>query len=746
MKKTDSNYSRRSFLKVTSLSGGGMMLGISWFASAKPEDSLAELNIEPVWQEVTSFIKIASDNSIKIFSPNPEFGQNVMTSLPMLIAEELDVDWKQVEVEQGNYDPKAFPRQFTGGSQGIRMAWKQLRTVGSAARQMILTAASQAWNLPVSELTTANGMITHAFSGKSETYGTFAAAAAKLPVPKDIVLKGNQSFRLIGTPQKNVVAPKIAQGKPLFGMDYREAGMLIAMTERPPAFGMRLKSFDATAAKKMPGIVDIFPIKVFNDDHKFAGFDTRSFNEVIAVVGKSTWDVMNARKKIKAVWEVAPERKEMGVNNRETTVPSGLESTTKHYAQMLEMSKKPGVVERKDGDPEKAFAEAKHVIERTYTAPFLAHNIMEPTNTFAHYVGDKVRFVAPIQIPDWIMPSIVARLGIPKENISIELVRMGGGFGRRAYGHYMIEAALISKQANAPVKLIYSREDDVSAGIYRPSYQLTYRAAFDENKKLIAFHAKGGGVPESPLHANRFPAGAIDNYLAESFVIPSNITIGAFRAPRSNFNAAAEQSFLDEISEYMGKDPIAFRLELLQRAKDNPVGKTNDYDASRYMGVLELVRDKSGWGKPENAGKKRGVSAYFCHNSYAAQVIDLQVKGDQVTVDQVTTALDCGVVVNPEGAKNMAEGAAIDGIGNALFGQLTLTDGRTDQRNFDTYRMIRHNEAPKNIDVHFVKNEIDPTGLGEPPFPPIFGAMANALYQATGKRFYQQPFQPHLNG
>ena len=683
------------------------MLGISWFASAKPEDSLAELNIEPVWQEVTSFVKINTDNSIKIFSPNPEFGQNVMTSLPMLIAEELDVDWKHVEVEQGNYDPKAFPRQFTGGSQSIRMAWKQLRTVGSAARQMILTAASQAWNLPVSELSTSNGMVTHAFSGKSETYGTFAAAAAKLPVPKDIVLKGNESFRLVGSPQKNVVGPKIVQGKPLFGLDYREPGMLIAMTERPPAFGMQLKSFDATAAKKMPGIIDVFAIKVYQDDHKFAGFDTRSFNEVIAVVGKSTWDVMNARKKIKVVWEVASEKKEMGMNNRENIVPPGLESTQKHYAQMLEMDKKPGKIERRDGEPEKAFAEAKHVIERTYTAPFLAHNIMEPTNTFAHFVGDKVRFVAPIQIPDMMVPTIVARLGIPRENISIELVRMGGGFGRRAYGHYMIEA-------------------------------------FNENKQLIAFHAKGGGVPESPLHANRFPAGAIDNYLAESWVIPSNITIGAFRAPRSNFNAAAEQSFLDEISEYMDKDPIAFRLELLQRAKDNPVGKTNDYDPSRYMGVLALVRDKSGWGKSENAGKKRGVSAYFCHNSYAAQVIDLRVNGEQVTVDQVTTALDCGVVVNPEGAKNMAEGAAIDGIGNALFGQLTLTDGRTDQRNFDTYRMIRHNEAPKKIDVHFVKNEIDPTGLGEPPFPPVFAAVANALYKATGKRFYQQPFQPQL--
>ncbi|RXK48810.1 xanthine dehydrogenase family protein molybdopterin-binding subunit [Aquirufa rosea] len=739
MKKTENTYSRRSFLKVSSLTGGGFMLGISWMASAKPEEKLAVMEVEPIWQELTSYIKITPENVIKIYSPNPEFGQNVMTSMPMLIAEELDVDFKSIIVEQASYNPALFNRQFTGGSQSIRSAWKLLRTAGASARQMILTAASQAWNVPVSELTTSKGQVKHASSGKTGSYGSFSTAASKLPVPKDIVLKANKGFRLLGTPQKNVEGTKIVHGKPLFGMDYTEAGMLIAMTERPPAFGMRLKSFDATAAKKMPGIVDVFTIQVYEPNQKLAMFDTRSFNEVIAVVGKTTWDVMNARKKLNVVWENAPETKEI-VNNRETIVPGGLESSAKHYADMLAMDKKPGRVERKDGEPEKAFEAAKHIIERTYTAPFLAHNIMEPTNTFAHFQGNKVRFVAPIQGPDFIANTIATRLGIPKENIEINLARMGGGFGRRAYGHYMVEAALISKQANAPIKLVYSREDDVSGGIYRPTYQLTYRAAFDENKRLTAIHIKGGGIPESPLHANRFPAGALDNYLAESWSIPSNITIGAFRAPRSNFNAAAEQSFLDEISEYMGKDPIAFRLELLQRAKDKPVGKNNDYDASRYMGVLELVRDKSGWGKPENANKKRGVAAYFCHNSYAAQVIDLHVKDGQVIVDHVISAVDCGVVVNPEGAKNMAEGAAIDGIGNALFGNLTFTEGRTDQKNFDTYRMIRHHEAPKKIDVHFVANEVDPTGLGEPPFPPIFGAMANAIYQATGKRLYKQPF------
>ena len=316
---------------------------------------------------------------------------------------------------------------------------------------------------------------------------------------------------------------------------------------------------------------------------------------------------------------------------------------------------------------------------------------------------------------------------------------MGGGFGRRAYGHYMIEAALISQQVKAPVKLIYTREDDMTCGIYRPAYTATYRAALDASNNLIALHIRAGGVPESPLFANRFPAGAVDNYLAEEWSVDSNITIGAFRAPRSNFIAGAEQAFLDEVAELAGKDPIDFRLELLNRAQNDPVGEENDYDAARYAGVLELVRDKSDWGK-NDGNLNRGLSAYFCHNTYAAHVLDLTMESGKPVVQKVTTAIDCGVVVNPDAATNMAEGAIIDGIGNALYGAMTFTDGKPDKSNFDTYRMIRMNEAPKEINVHFVKNEISPTGMGEPPFPPIFGAVANALYKADGRRHYHQPF------
>jgi isoquinoline 1-oxidoreductase beta subunit len=296
----------------------------------------------------------------------------------------------------------------------------------------------------------------------------------------------------------------------------------------------------------------------------------------------------------------------------------------------------------------------------------------------------------------------------------------------------------------APVKLIYTREDDMTNGVYRPTYIVTYKAAIDENNNVTAIAVKGGGFPENAVHENRFPAGAFENYIAEGWEQPSNITIGAFRAPRSNFAASSEQSFLDELAETIGKDPLDYRIELLKRAKSNPVGKNNEYDADRYIGVLELVKQKSNWGKTDKT-VKRGVAAYFCHSSYAAHVIDVKMKDGQPVVDKVVTAMDCGFVVNPEGAKNMVEGAVVDGIGNALYGGMRFEKGVPVQKNLNQYRIIRHKEAPKKIDVHFVQNTIDPTGLGEPPFPPVFGALANALYKATGKRLYNQPFLNELN-
>jgi len=745
MQTISSKLSRRSFLKASALAGGGMILSFSWLAGCKPTSE--ELMTMPKeWFRLNGYIRIGDNGVITIMSPNPEGGQNIKTSMPMIVAEELDADWTKVIVEQAPLDTENFTRQFLGGSQAIRIGWTPLRTAGATARYLLIEAAAQTWNVPASEITTESGFLIHSGSNKKAHYGEMASLAATIQVPEEVELKKMEDFKIIGTSKKNVDVPKIITGKPLFGIDYKKEGMKIAMIIHPPAFGMKVKSFDASKAKGMPGIVDIFQIKSLQDDYKRTFFDTTQFTDLIAIVGNSTWEVMNAKKAMEVEYEALEsyeEKRDMFGREGSRTVPGGLESMDSQKVKMLEASKKPSI-QRKDGDPEAAFNRASKIIERTYTAPFLVHNCMEPMNFFAHVEGNKVLCAGPLQKPELTEQALSIRLGIPIENIHIEMTRLGGGYGRRSYAHWLIEAAVISQKVNAPIKLIYSREDDMTAGIYRSRYQITYKAALDEKNELIGFHINGGGLPENPLHPNRFPAGAVENYLVEGWEVPSNITTGSFRAPRSNFNASAEQSFLDEVAEAAGKDPIEFRLELLRRAKENPVGDNNDYDPERYMGVLELVKSKSNWGTAENA-ISRGVSAYFCHNSYAAQVLDLKVENGQVAVQKVITAVDCGIVVNPDAAKNLCEGAVVDGIGTALYGEQTFEQGVPRNKNFDTYRMIRMKEAPVVIETYFVENGIDPTGLGEPAYPPVFAALANALYPATGNRFYDQPYAPQIS-
>lgn len=732
----NTDIGRRSFLKVALLAGGGMMLQFNWSLANvlidKKDDSSA------VDVELNSYIKILSDGRILLFNPNPEFGQNVKTSLPMMLAEELDVDWNKIIVEQADFFPERFERQFTGGSRAMQSAWKPLRTAGATARKMLVKASARSWNVPETEVTTDAGIIYHKISGKQATYGEMASLAAKIPVPEKVDLKNIKDFKIIGTSRSNVEIDNITSGRPMFTSDFKVDGMLYAMIVHPPAFGMQIRSFDASVAKSMPGIRSVFQIETIPDTQDQNSFDITSFTKLVVVAGDSTWQVMQAKKAVKIAWEKSPERTIIS-GGKKVKVPAGLESTSEHRSKMNAFIKGRGDILRRDGNPEDVFKTAAKVLERTYTAPFLAHNTMEPVNCFAHFKNGKLELFGPIQAPEFITGTIATRLGISKDNIKIRLARMGGGFGRRAYGHHMVEAAVISKHLNAPVRLIYTREDEMTAGIYRPSYSATYRAALDENNKMIAYHVKAGGIPESPISPDRFPAGSVDHYLAESWKIESNITIGAFRAPRSNFMGASEQSFLDEVAFEAGKDPIEFRLELLERAEKDPVGKKNDYDAGRYAGVLKLVKEKANWGK-NDSDVHRGVSAYFCHNTYVAELVDLSFENGIPKVKKVTAAIDCGVVINVDAAKNMAEGAITDAIGNAFFGELPFVDGQPQKNNFNTYRLIRNNEAPRKIEIHFVNNGQDPTGLGEPPFPPAFAAVANALFKATGKRFYDAPF------
>ena len=736
---------RRSFLKVSAFAGGGLFLSVGWLVGCKADSKEDLLGMPEEWIRINGFIRIGDNGLITIMSPNPEGGQNVKTGMPMIVAEELDADWSKVLVEQAPLDTDNFTRQFIGGSQAIRMGWNVLRNAGATARQLLVNAAAQTWKVPATEITTKEGIIYHLGSGKKAHYGEMASLAATLPLPENVQLKEQKAYTIIGTSRKNVDAKNIVTGKPLFGIDYKKEGMLFAMIIHPPAHGMRLKSFDDSKARNLPGIREIFSIKSHQDGYERTFFDTTSFTDLVAIVGNSTWEVLNAKKSVSVEWEnfgTYQEKRDWNGRKEMRTIPGGLESEPEQLAKMNDAANKAKTV-RKDGNPEMAFRNAKKVIERTYNGPFLSHNCMEPMNFFAHVNGNQVQCAGPLQKPELTEQALSTRLGIPLENIEIEMTRLGGGYGRRSYAHWLIEAAVISQKVNAPIKLMYSREDDMTGGIYRPMYQATYRAALDKDNHLIGFHVNAGGLVEPPIYPDRFPAGAVENYWAEEWIVPSNITVGSFRAPRSNFIAAAEQSFLDEIAEAIGKDSIDFRLELLKKAKENPVGENNDYDPDRYAGVLELVKAKSNWGQNQ-AGISRGVSAYFCHNSYAAQVLDLKIENGQVQVEKVVQALDCGLLINPDAARNLCEGAVVDGIGTAMFGELKFNQGVPDKSNFDSYRMIRMKEAPKVIETHFVENQIDPTGLGEPGYPPVFAALANALYKATGKRFYDQPFKKGL--
>ncbi|WP_437394937.1 molybdopterin cofactor-binding domain-containing protein [Flagellimonas lutimaris] len=715
---------RRAFIRNTGLASGGLVIGFSWLASCKmtPE----QVNSLPdEWFDLNGFLKVGDNGMVTIMSPNPEIGQNVKTSMPMIVAEELDVAWKNVLVEQAPLNTDIFTRQLAGGSQSIRQGWESLRMAGATARHMLKEAAAQAWGVSADEITTKDGVLTHEGSGNSAGYGEMASAATSIEVPEEVQLKDNGDFSIIGTDKKNVDGKKIVTGKPLYGLDVYKEGMLTAMIVHPPAFGMKFKSMNAESVKSMPGIKDVFHFEAYPEDVEKQWSDGGAIPELVAIVGDSTWECMQAKKALDVEWEEV----------------SKLENTSYHdeaLASLLDKAQEEPA--RKDGDVEAAFKKAAKIVESTYSAPYLAHNTMEPMNFFAHVTPEKAELLGPIQTPEYLEQTLVSRLGMPAEKIDIMMTRMGGGFGRRLYGTFAVEAAAISQKMNAPVKLVYSREDDMTQGTYRPSYKVKYKAGLDENGNLIAWHVRGAGTNDDLIFENRFPAGAVDNYLAEKHSLQTNVTTGAWRAPRSNFIAGAEQAFMDEVAEAAGKDPLEFRLELFDRAINNPVGdpEKNDYDPERYAGVLKLVKEKANWGS--ETGKARGVAAYYCHNSYVAQVLELEDGGDMPRVDKITCAVDCGIVINPLAAKNQIEGGMIDGIGHSTFSAMTFEDGRPEQSNFDKYRLMRHSEAPKNIEVHFVDNGIDPTGLGEPSLPPAIGALSNALYKATGRRYYKQPF------
>jgi len=704
--ETIAKTNRRDFLKLGLAASGGLVLGFQWSSSSALGMEVINGSAVPAGDiNFNSYLSISSDDVVTIFSPNPELGQNIKTSFPMVVAEELEADWKKVKVLQAHLDTKKYERQLTGGSGAVPHSWERLRKAGATAKYMLTEAAAKKWGVTASTLKAENGKVINPANGKSFTYGELANDAALIPVPTEVKLKDRKDFKLIGTAVSNVDNKEMVTGKPLYGLDFYREGMLHAVITRPESFGMKLKSVDSAAAKAMPGIVDVV-----------------TFKNNVAVVGKSTWEVLKARKTLKIEYE-----KE-----------GNIESTSDHDRIFKELLDKPeATVRRKDGDVDAAFKGAAKVIKREYQCPFLSHAPLEPMNFFAHVRADGVELVGPSQTPDRARMATATLLGVAPEKITLELTRLGGGFGRRLQADYALEAAELSSIIKAPVKVTWTREDDMMGGSYRPAVRYRFEAALDPTGKLVGYKLRGVGINSgNPTREDNFPSGSVDNLLIDSVEHQSPITTGAWRAPITNFLAFAEQAFLDEVALAAGKDPVKFRLELLDRAKTSPVGAIK-YDIDRMKTVIQTVAEKSGWGTKKNLAQ--GFSVYFSHRSYVAQVAEVEMKKDQPVLKKIYAVSDCGIVINLSGAKQQVTGGIVDGLGHALYGQVTFKDGAAVQRNFNNYRLIRFKEVPE-VEVYFIDNGIDPTGLGEPALPPTGGAVANAIFKATGKRLYNQPF------
>jgi isoquinoline 1-oxidoreductase beta subunit len=690
--------SRRDFLQKTALFTGVFTLGFDWFSA-----DASAMEVVGSAGRFNAFLSIDSLGKVILYSPNPEIGQGIKTAFPVVVAEELDVDWAQVQVEQANLDTKLFERQLTGGSGALKHSWERLRKAGATVRKMMMQAAADQWKVDVSACKTAKGIVLGP-AGQKATYGSLAEAAAKLPVPTEVTYKDRKDYKIIGSRVKGVDNKNVITGKPLFGIDIRKPGMVFAQIVRPP-FGATLKSFSADDVKKMPGIIDVV-----------------SFKNKVAIVGENTYAILQARANLRCDYgSDAP-----------------LESTETHQKWFDEgMKSDKAQVMRKDGDFTAAIATATKVIEATYECPFISHSPMEPMNFFADVQSDSVLLAGPTQVPQPAQKAVSDLLKIPSDKIQVEISKMGGGFGRRLSNDFVLEAAELSSIIKKPVLVMWTREDDMTGGTYRPAVRYHFKAGIDASGNIVAFYLRGVGLNAgNSTRQDNFPVGAIENVLIESIDQKSAVSTGPWRAPITNFLGFAEQAFLDEVAEAAGKDPIQMRLALLERVKTKPVGKIT-YEPARFEEVIKQVAEKAQWKK--KPGVHQGFSVYYSHLSYVAQVAEVKVENGKPKVTKVTAVTDCGEVVNLSGAENQVKGAIIDGMGHAMFAKLNFQAGVASPNNFNTYRMIRGNEVPV-IDAHFVNNGIAPTGLGEPALPPTGGSIANAIYAATNKRHYKQPF------
>jgi isoquinoline 1-oxidoreductase beta subunit len=728
-----SGQSRRAFLKASVLAGGGLLLD---FHIPRLHASPSQ----PAGVVLNAYIRVMPDGIVTIVAKNPEIGQGVKTMLPMLIAEEFDVDWKNVRTEQAIADRARYAPQSAGGSTATPFNWDPLRRVGAAGRQLMITAAAKTWKVPESECHTVSGTVTHLPSGRKLKYAELAPEAARLPPPdlKAVKLKDPKSYRIIGTAVPGVDSPLVVQGKPLFGIDVSVPGMKYAVFQKCPVFGGRLISANIDVIKALPGVHDAFVLKGGSGVAGFVG-PLDSLVDGVAVVADTWWHANEARQKLEVQWDEGA---------------TAAESSAGYAKAATELSKAEPVTRIvSDGNVGEALSKAAVVIGAEYFYPFLAHATLEPQNCTASWQDGKLELWVPTQNPEGARQLVSGTLGIKPDDITVRMTRCGGGFGRRGASDFAVEAAAISRQIGLPVKLLWNRQDDTQHDFYRPAGFHYFRAGLDSQGKLIAFRdhfvtlgANGKAASSAAAGPAEFPARFVDHMEFAASFIPTGVPTGPLRAPESNGLAFAFQSFLDEIAHVAGKDPLQFRLDLLGEPRrvpssDHRYGPAPDFDTGRMRGVLELVREKSGWSKrqqlPKGAGM--GVAFYYSHLGYFAEVVKATVSASsELKVNKVWVAADVGSqIINLSGAENQVQGAALDGIGQALA-QITIENGRAVQTNFHEFQLLRMNQAPP-VEVHFRKTDNPPTGLGEPALPPVIPALCNAIFVACGKRVRRLP-------